>query len=115
MGPQADIDLERRVCRGDVNAFGALVERYQLSVYNVYWRILRNQQDAEDLAQEAFVRGNEKLAQYDTSRPFGPWIHRIAANLSINALRKRKVLFPLDEERDRAGGGYNILHACQNP
>jgi RNA polymerase sigma-70 factor (ECF subfamily) len=101
MDPQADIDLVRRVRRGDVNAFGQLVDRYQESVFNVCWRILHNTLDAEDLAQEAFVRGFRKLSQFDEKRAFGPWIHRIAANLSINTLRKRKILFPLDESRDR--------------
>ncbi len=101
MDAPTDQDLALRVRRGDVEAFGLLVQRYQDSVYSVGYRVLRESQDAEDLTQEAFIRAYEKLDLYDIDQPFGPWIRRIAANLAINALKKRKLLLPLDEQRDR--------------
>jgi RNA polymerase sigma-70 factor (ECF subfamily) len=100
MGAPTDRDLVLRVRNGDVEAYGLLVERYRDSVYTVCWRILWNPQDAEDIAQEACIRAYEKLVQYDIDRPFGPWIRRTAANLAINLLRKNRVVFPLDEQRD---------------
>lgn len=100
MDAPTDRDLVLRVRSGDVEAFGLLVQHYQDSVFSVCFRILRNPQDAEDLAQEACIRTYEKLDLYDLDRPFGPWIRRTAANLSINALRQRRLLFPLDEQRD---------------
>jgi len=101
MDAPTDRDLVLRVRRGDVEAFGPLVNRYQDSVYSVCYRVLWESQDAEDLTQEAFIRAYEKLDHYDIDRPFGPWIRRIAANLAVNALKKRKLLLPLDEQRDR--------------
>jgi RNA polymerase sigma-70 factor (ECF subfamily) len=101
MDAPTDRDLALRVRRGDVEAFGPLVNRYQDSVYSVCYRVLRDTQDAEDLTQEAFIRAYEKLDLYDIDQPFGPWIRRIAANLAINALKKRKLLLPIDEQRDR--------------
>lgn len=102
MSAPADRDLVNRVRQGEVNAYGELVQRYQQSVFNVCYRVLQNRQDAEDLAQESFVRGFNRLDQFDINRPFGPWIHRLAANLSINALKRRKQLLTIDEERDRS-------------
>lgn len=96
-----DRDLVRRVRRGEVDAFGDLVRRYQQSVFNVALRVLRNREDAEDLAQDAFIRAYERLDRYDIDRPFGPWVHRLTANLAINSLKRRRTLFELDEERDR--------------
>ncbi len=104
MDAPADRVLVNRVRQGEVEAYGDLVRRYQQSVFNVCYRVLRNRQDAEDLTQEALVRGFERLDTYDIDRPFGPWIHRIAANLSINVLRQRKQLLPLDEEREHHPG-----------
>jgi RNA polymerase sigma-70 factor (ECF subfamily) len=100
MDTPADRDLVLRVRRGETDAYGALVRRHQQSVFNVCCRILHNAADAEDLAQDAFVRAYDKLATFDIDRDFGPWVRRIAANLSINALKRRQPGFPLDEERD---------------
>ncbi len=88
------------VRRGETNAYGSLVERYQQSVFGVCYHILQNREDAEDLAQDSFIRAFQRLDQYDLDREFGPWIRRLAANLSINELKRRKQLFPLDEELD---------------
>jgi RNA polymerase sigma-70 factor, ECF subfamily len=64
-----------------------LVRRYQRRVYAVAVRIVRRQDVAEDVAQEAFLRAFRALDRFETGRPFGPWIARIAANLAINERR----------------------------
>jgi RNA polymerase sigma-70 factor (ECF subfamily) len=90
---------------GDVEAFGELVQRYQQTVFNVCFRMLGERREAEDLAQETFIRAYRKLDTFDVSRPFGPWIRRVAANLCLNHLEKRRIpLLPLDEERDQKAG-----------
>ena len=82
-------------------AFGVLVRRYQQAVFNVCYRVLHNRQDAEDMAQESFVRGFRKLATFDASRPFGPWIKRVAVNVCINYKKRQpETPFTIDEERD---------------
>lgn len=105
MDVPSDQDLVHRVWRGETQAYGELVRRYQLTVFNVCWRVLQNRQDAEDLAQETFIRAYERLDHFDNRLPFGPWIYRIAANLSINALNSRKSHFSIDPERDALPSG----------
>lgn len=98
-----DRDLIVRARRGDADqadAFGELVTRYQNSVFNVCYRILHTRVDAEDLAQETFMRAYNRLHTFDIGREFGPWIRRVAANLCLNHLESLKVTVELDDERD---------------
>lgn len=95
-----DRDLIVRARRGDGDAFSELVSRYQTSVFNVCYRILHERGEAEDLAQETFMRAYHRLEQFDLEREFGPWVRRVAANLCLNHLETQKVDAPLDEERD---------------
>lgn len=95
-----DRDLALRAKAGDPIAFGALVERHQVSVFHVCYRLLGERRAAEDLAQETFIRAYQRLNTFDPALPFGPWVRRVAANVCLNALdRKRPVLFSLDEDR----------------
>jgi RNA polymerase sigma-70 factor (ECF subfamily) len=97
----SDRDLVLRVRGGDAEAFGHLVQRYQNSVYNVCYRLLGEPGAAQDEAQEAFIRAYQRLDRYDESRPFGPWIRQVAANLCLNQLaRLRRPSVSLDDERD---------------
>ena len=84
-----DGDLVRRTRQGDPEAFGELVRRYQSAVFNVCYRLLGERTAAEDQAQEAFIRAYARLDTFDTQRPFGPWIKRVAANLCLNHLARR--------------------------
>src|SRR4030095_14679927 len=100
MTASTDRDLIVRARRGDRNAFGELVTCYQTSVFNVCYRLLHERGEAEDLAQETFMRAYDRLYTFDLEREFGPCIRRVAANLCLNYLESRKVSAPLDEERD---------------
>ena len=82
-----EADLLAKAQGGNLFAFEEIVRRYQRRVYGTALRIVRRHDVADDVAQEAFVRAYKALASFDTSRPFGPWICRIAANLAINHLR----------------------------
>jgi RNA polymerase sigma-70 factor (ECF subfamily) len=85
-----------------VEAYGELVRRYQSSVFNVCYRIFGEKRDAEDLAQETFIRAFQRLETFDLDRPFGPWIRRVAANLCYNHLQRQgKPQMSLDDERDQ--------------
>jgi len=98
-------DHIHRALEGDLNAYGELVKTYQDSVFSTCLRVLGNPQDAEDLTQEAFLRAYHKLEHYDPSRPFGPWIRTLAANLCRNHLQGRKqAAFSLRDERDHSAG-----------
>ena len=67
-------------------AYGELVRRYQTAVFNVAYRLLGRRVEAEDAAQEAFLRAYRALDRFDLERPFAPWIKRITTNLCLNWL-----------------------------
>ena len=100
MSAPTDRDLLVRALRGASDAFGELVTRHQTGVFNVCYRILHERGEAEDLAQETFIRAYDRLHTFDLEREFGPWVRRVAANLCLNYLESRKSTTPLDEERD---------------
>ena len=76
--------------QGDHAAFARLVEAYKSPVYNLAYRMLRNTAEAEDAAQEIFLRAYLKLASYDRGRKFSTWLLAIASNYCIDLLRRRK-------------------------
>jgi RNA polymerase sigma-70 factor (ECF subfamily) len=86
-----DATLVALVLAGDQSAFAELVDRYHGEVYYLALRQLRQREDAEDLAQEAFLRAYRALSQYDPTRPFGAWLYAITARLCIDAHRRRRV------------------------
>ncbi len=103
MNAPTDRDLILQARRGDADsaaAFGELVTRYQTGVFNVCYRMLHERGEAEDLAQEAFIRAYDRIHTFDVEREFGPWIRRVAANLCLNHIESRKVTAELDDERD---------------
>jgi RNA polymerase sigma-70 factor (ECF subfamily) len=80
-----------QVLEGDSQAFTFLVETYQRPVYNLCYRMLGNAQDAEDAAQETFMRAYQSLRRYDRSRSFSTWLLSIAAHYCIDQIRKRRM------------------------
>jgi len=83
--------LIAQVVTGDQDAFAELVETYQRSVYNLTYRMLGEAGEAEDAAQEAFLRAYQHIDRYDASRPFKTWLLSIASNYCIDKLRKRRL------------------------
>ena len=81
--------LVERAQRGDADAYDDLVSRYLRRVVSIAWGIVRNAHDAEDLAQEAFVKAYQSLGRFRSDEPFGPWIFRIVTNLSLDVLKHR--------------------------
>src|ERR671934_15809 len=79
-----------RARQGDSEAFRALVERHSRSVFQLAYRMTGNEQDAEDVVQETFLRAYKQLSRFESRAGFGTWLHRIAANCSLDLLRKRK-------------------------
>jgi RNA polymerase sigma-70 factor (ECF subfamily) len=79
-----------KALNGDAQAFTDLVEAYQKPVYNLCYRMLGNSQDAEDAAQETFLRAYKSMRRYDRSRPFSTWLLSIAAHYCIDQIRRRR-------------------------
>jgi len=87
--------------QGSDEAFTNLVETYQKPIYNLCYRMVGEPEEAEDAAQETFLRAYQNLHRYDPSRSFGTWILSIAAHYCIDRLRKRKFLmFSMDAENE---------------
>ena len=74
---------------GDRNAYDYLVTKYMKRAMSVAWGIVRNAADAEDLAQEAFVKAFQSMDRFRSGEPFGPWIFRIVTNLSLDVMKHR--------------------------
>ena len=85
--------LVARAQQGDHTAFAQLVEQYQRPVYNLAYRMLGNAQDAEDAAQETFLRVYKQFKRYDRRQKFATWLLAIAAHYCIDRLRRRRFLW----------------------
>ncbi|WP_026678232.1 RNA polymerase sigma factor SigW [Fictibacillus gelatini] len=96
--------LVSRVKEGDHEAFEGLVELFKDKIYRLCYRMVGNRHEAEDLAQETFVRAYTKINQYNGEYKFSTWLYRIATNLCIDRLRKKKPDFSLDAEVPGADG-----------
>lgn len=83
-------DLIRRILSGDSHAFGELVEQYQHMVYTVCHRVLRNQEDAQEAAQDAFVKAFRNLKDFSGGSKFSTWLYTIAYRCAINRGRQRR-------------------------
>jgi RNA polymerase sigma-70 factor (ECF subfamily) len=77
--------------QGDQQAFAAIVQSYQRPVYNLCYRMLGNQQEAEDATQETFIRAYTNLGKFNPDRKFINWVLTIASNHCVDRLRKRRI------------------------
>lgn len=97
-----------RTLDGDATAFGELVQRYSTRIHTHLYRMVGSREDAEDLAQEAFVRAFRFLGRFDPARPFRSWLYAIATNVGLNGLRARRKhggTVRLDQIRGKGSAG----------
>ena len=76
---------------GDKDAYGTLVTRYSQVVFRVAYRITGNEDDADEVVQETFLRGYQKLAAFEGRSSFATWIYRIASNCALDLVGRRKM------------------------
>lgn len=96
-----DNELITLVLKGDQQAYKALVERYQAYIFTLAYRLTQSREDAEEVAQDVFVKAYRSLADFKGSSKFSTWIYTIAHNTSITYLRKKKQkMEALDDERN---------------
>ena len=79
-----------RARQGDSDAFRVLVERHSRSVFRLAFRMTGNEQDAEDVVQESFLRAFRQLGRFESRANFGTWLYRIVANCSVDLMRARQ-------------------------
>jgi len=90
MAKVSDRELVGRAKAGDLEAFGQIVRRHQARIHRLALHMLRDRSEAEDVAQETFIRAYQAIKRFDgRSEPF-TWLYRIAVNLSLNTIRARK-------------------------
>lgn len=103
--------LVRQAKAGDDEAFGRLVEEYQDKIYNYVARMLHDRTEAQDVAQEVFIRAYENLSGFRRESSFQTWLYRIASNLTIDAARARQrrisESFSLDKPMETEEGELN--------
>ncbi len=85
-----DSDLVGKTLQGDMKAFGVLVDRYKYMVFTLACRLLRNKEDAEEVAQDTFVKAFKALKTYAGDAKFSTWLYKIAYNHSLDRLKKKK-------------------------
>jgi RNA polymerase sigma-70 factor (ECF subfamily) len=115
-----DADLIRRAQGGDGDAYGKLVVKYQDLVYNAVYRMVNREDQAADIAQEAFVKGWRALSSFEGRAQFGTWIYRIAINACISDRRglKRRKATSLNSAMgsgDDGEGGMDVADDAPEP
>ena len=89
MTREEELAVIRKVQRGDVNAFEKLVAAYEKNVYNLALRMTGSPEDAEDMAQEAFIKAYSSLPSFRGDSKFSVWLYRIVSNVCLDHLRKK--------------------------
>jgi len=106
----SDLELVRRAQRGERGAFDLLVLRYQHKVIKLVARLLRDSTEAEDVAQEAFVKAYRALGSFRGDSAFYTWLYRIAVNTARNAMASRQRR-PLDYEAELSEGEQSTVES----
>jgi RNA polymerase sigma-70 factor (ECF subfamily) len=85
-----ETDLVHKARRGDLDAYDELVKRYQQRIYATIYHMTANHEDANDLAQDSFIKAYQALKSFKGGSSFYTWLYRIAVNKTINFLKQRK-------------------------
>src|SRR5438105_4097645 len=88
--PEPDVELVKAAQKGDMAAFEELVARHRDKIYARAYSMMRNEEEATDLSQEAWVKGWQRLVQFHGDSSFVTWMTRIVINLCLDQLRKNK-------------------------
>ena len=112
----SDLSLVRRVQRGDKGAFDALVLKYQHKLVKLVMRYVRNPAEAEDIAQEAFIKAYRALPQFRGDSAFYTWLYRIAINTAKNAVVSRdRSPIEYDFDRNNTDESYDMQGRMKDP
>jgi RNA polymerase sigma-70 factor, ECF subfamily len=113
----SDAAVVAQVLAGDRDAFRLLVDRHTRSIYSVAWRMTGNQQDAEEIVQETFLRAYRSLSRFELRASFATWLYRIAVNRSLDFLKAKKMTdaHQISEDRGADDQDREVQVASTNP
>jgi RNA polymerase sigma-70 factor (ECF subfamily) len=105
------------VLAGDKDAYGALVVRHSRMLFRLAYRMTGNEADADDVVQEAFLRGYQKLAGFESRSDFGTWIYRIAVHCALDRMQKRRAEMArrVGEEVDPEQDSVQVTDSSPDP
>jgi len=113
---QEDSHYIEKVLNGDVSAYASLVAKHKNLVFSIALKILNNREDAEEIAQDTFLKAYQSLRSFEKKSKFSTWLYRIAYNASISKTRKKKMeVAPMDDQiiynysTDEIASGVDIL------
>ena len=114
---QEDAELVKRLQAGDQAAFRKLFERYQRRAYAVAFGVVKNQHDALDVVQEAFIKVHKHIGTFQGTSSFYTWLYRIVMNLAIDHVRRRHKITEVDDISSVAvavsGTGFKVGDAAK--
>jgi|SRR5579859_655689 len=115
-----DAAVVAQVLAGDRDAFRVLVERHSRSIFRVVFRMTGNQQDAEELVQETFLRAYKSLGSFELRANFSTWLYRIAVNRTLDFLQAKKTQITMKENYEIADNpepdqGHQVQVPASNP
>jgi RNA polymerase sigma-70 factor, ECF subfamily len=97
---QDELTIINRILNGEEEAYGLLIDRYKEGLYHHCFKFVRDEWRAEDLAQEAFIKAYVRLADFDRVHAFSTWLYKIATNLALSELHKKRPLALHEETLD---------------
>jgi len=107
-----DVDLMLKFQAGDISAFERLMRKHQKSVINTIYRFIGNRADAEELAQDVFLRVYNSAQKYKPKAKFSTWLYKIVTNLCLNELRRKSFeTIPLDDLSEETSGFIDAKQA----
>ncbi|MFH1686455.1 MAG: sigma-70 family RNA polymerase sigma factor [bacterium] len=113
-----ELELIEQALAGKQQAYAALTERHRASVFQIILKIVRDRETAQDLAQETFMKAFASLASYRSEYRFSTWLYKIAANTSIDFLRKKRInALSLDRPVETRDGSieFEVADNSHNP
>ena len=112
MAESSDAELVQRAKAGDLDAFEQLTSRYERKVYSLAWRMLRQEQDAEDVTQQTFLSLLENLKGFRGEASFSTWLLRVATHAALKVIRKRQGLdtVSLEQATESSEEGDPVPH-----
>jgi RNA polymerase sigma-70 factor (ECF subfamily) len=103
-------ELIQQILQGDSESYGLLIDRYKNGLYYHCYSIVRNEDTAEDIAQETFIQAYTSLKKYNSKYRFSTWLYKIATNKSIDYLRKKSPELLQDEDLKKLKSHHLLPH-----